>query len=280
MKYIFSLITIIGLLTPSAYAGESEGQKYQKCMALAHSHETEKLAEAVAYATDWIFGGASGFSGGVPAGHCKAIGLLGLGQAAAAAELLEQLVDDLVINVAPATIVAQKRVAQKNDQLKLELYMQAALAWKAAENYDKSYMAYSAAISSIKQDSPLINNTALLHELYLERGTLQIMRRQYKAAIEDITRAIEKDDQRYEGFLQRAKAFRKKNQLLKARLDLKAAMLLAQDHPDILLERGILYRTRGHKTEARRDWQRIIDLYPKSEYATLAQRNIDLLKLD
>lgn len=253
-------------------------------MSLAQSPEPVKQAEAVQYATDWTFGGTAGFAGGVPAGHCKALALLGLGQAETAARLLEKLGEELAISAE-----SDPRMQQKNDQLTLELYIQSALAWKAAKAYDKSYLAYSLALSSMQasmqasttQDSPFAdnrgNNRTLLHELYLERGTLQILRRQYKAAIEDLTLAIEQDEQRFEGFLQRAKAYRKKNRLLKARLDLKQAMILALDHPDILLEQGILWRARGDKPGARRVWQKIIDRYPKSEHAGLAQTNIDLL---
>ena len=254
---------------------EDEPQKYQICMSLAQSPEPEKQAEAVQYAEDWIFGGRAGFAGGVPAGHCKALALLGLGQPEAAAQLLEKLVEDLAISAK-----YDFRMKQKNDQLTLELYLQAALAWKVAKDYDKSYLAYSSALSSIKPGSRLMTNRALLHALYLERGTLQILRRQYKAAIEDITLAIEQDERDFVGFLQRAKAYRKRQHFLKARLDLRQAMILAPEHRDILLEQGILHRASGNKSAAQLTWQKILTLYPESEHADLAQENLDLLKVD
>jgi len=275
MKYIFFLIAIITFLISTAFAMEDEPQKYQICMSLAQSPEPEKQAEAVQYAEDWIFGGRAGFAGGVPAGHCKALALLGLGQPEAAAQLLEKLVEDLAISAK-----YDFRMKQKNDQLTLELYLQAALAWKVAKDYDKSYLAYSSALSSIKPGSRLMTNRALLHALYLERGTLQILRRQYKAAIEDITLAIEQDERDFVGFLQRAKAYRKRQHFLKARLDLRQAMILAPEHRDILLEQGILHRASGNKSAAQLTWQKILTLYPESEHADLAQENLDLLKVD
>ncbi|VAX04354.1 hypothetical protein MNBD_ALPHA03-1153 [hydrothermal vent metagenome] len=280
MKYILSLITIITFLISTAFAMENESQKYQRCMSLAQNPEPQKQAEAVQYAEDWIFGGRAGFAGGVPAGHCKALALLGLGKPEAAAQLLEKLVEDLTIGAKSDGAKSDFRRQQKNDQLTLELYIQAALAWKAAKDYDKSYLAYSSALSSIKQGSRLMTNRALLHALYLERGTLQILRRQYKAAIEDITLAIEQDERDFAGFLQRAKAYRKRKQFLKARLDLRQAMILAPEHRDILLEQGILYRASGNKSAAQLTWQKVLTLYPESEHADLAQENLDLLKVD
>ncbi len=284
MKYIlFFIIAGMasgGILTFPSYATQSEAGKYRKCMALVQSDAPEDWAKAVKYANDWIFGGEDGFSGGVPAGHCKALGLLAMGQAADAAGLLERLVDDLTISARN-----NPEMTRRNNHLKTDIYGQAALAWKAAGDYDKSYMAYSSALSSVRQTSFADGNNSLFYELYLARGTLQIMRRQYKSAIEDLTLAIERDARRFESFLQRAKAYRKKRQFLKARLDLKMALILAQQNSDIsladiMLEQGILHRTTGKKQAAKLVWQKIIDRYPGSEYAELAQTNIDLLTVE
>ena len=274
MKYILSFYLVTGLvlfLSPSAEAVESEAQKYQKCMTLAQSHKTEEAMQAVDYANDWIFGGHGGIAGGVPAKHCKALGLLAMGKAKQAAELLESLVDELVINGDP-----DPRLAVRNSQLKVELNLQAGLAWKEFEDYDNSYMAFSSAVAGITQKN-FPNSQALLYELYLERGTLQNLRRQYKSAVEDFNLAIEKNDQQFEGFLQRAKAYRKRRKFLQARLDLKVAAIIEKDHPEILLESGILYREEGRKLDAKLAWQMIIDQAPDSEYAKLAQTNIELL---
>jgi len=239
-------------------------------MALAQSD----AKAAVTYANDWIFGG----DGGVPAGHCKALGLLAQGEALAAANLLEKLVDDMVINGD-----SNPAARLKNAALRVRIYGQAALAWKEAGELDRSYMAYSSALSGIGAGigrNQHFNTAALYHELYLMRGTLQILRGQYRAAIEDLTRAIKKDEQQFEGFLQRAKAYRKRRSYLEARLDLKVALILKPDQPEVLLESGILYRKTDKKSEARQVWQEIIDRYPQSEYAPLAQTNIDLLKVE
>ena len=263
MKYILSIV-ITSLMSVFANAADDEAQKYQKCMDLVDSD----AGTAVTYANDWIFGAA----GKVPAGHCKALGLLALGKAKDAAILLEKLVDDMVISGDGDLLLAKR-----NDGLKRQLHVQAALAWKEAGDLDKSYMAYSAALSGVVEDTSHINRV-FSYNLYLERGTLQILRGQYKSAIKDFTLAIEKDDRQFEGYLQRAKAYRKKRSYLEARLDLKVALILEAEHPGILLESGILYREQGQKLEAGLEWQKIVDIHPESDYATLARTNLELLK--
>lgn len=234
---------------------------------------------AIKYANDWIYSipydGIGKVSTSIPAGHCKALGLLATGRAVDAAQMLERLVDDMIIQ-GDENLGAMV----KNARLRVQLHSQAALAWKEAGDFDKSYMAYSSALAGTRKDNARTRNQSLYRELYLERGTLQILRGQYTAAIEDLTRAIDRDETQFDGFLQRAKAYRKRRAFLKARLDLRIALKLAADQPDIMLESGILYRTEGKKLEARLDWQKIIDLYPKSEFAELAQMNIDLLQAD
>ncbi len=264
--YLGGMLLILTAALP-ARAAESDADKYQQCMSLLE----KSGAEAVAYADRWT---VSGF-GGVPAGHCKALGLLAIGKPAEAAKLLEKLVDDMAIG--GAADVAERA---KQARLTVQLNIQAALAWKAAGDVDKAYMAYSSALSGVTSKGSYDGNPALLHELYLERGTLQIRRGQYRAAAADLTLAIEQDDRGFEAYLQRAKAYRKKRDYLKAGIDLKIAGKIAADHPDILLEQGILYRAQNRKLEAGRVWRKIITLYPGSETATIAATNIDLLSVE
>jgi len=118
----------------------------------------EDAARAIAYANNWI---VSGF-GGVPAGHCKALGLLNIGKPADAAKLLEKLVDDMAIDGAAAGENAPAQA--KRARLTVQLYIQTALAWKAAGEIDKAYIAYSAALSGVTPGGPYAGNSALLHE--------------------------------------------------------------------------------------------------------------------
>ncbi|NOZ43199.1 MAG: tetratricopeptide repeat protein [Alphaproteobacteria bacterium] len=273
MKYLLFAIILTGLmpqLVPQSLAAESasvkaEAQKYHDCIKLVQSNP----GKAIKYANNWIYSG----SGRVPAGHCKALGLLTLGKAKDAAILLEKLVDDMIIkgNTDPYQ-------AQKDARLRIQLYIQTALAWEQADDLDKAYIAYSAALSGLDQQHITTKNRLFIHQLYLARGTLQILRGEYQAAIGDFTVAIAKEPKQFDGFLQRAKAYRKQHNYPGARLDLRVAQKLAPNEKDILLESGILYRETGDKAQAREQWQKIITLYPKSEFAKLARTNIDLLK--
>lgn len=267
LYYYLGAFLCLNMLYASALAAESDEEKYQHCMALVESN----AEQSIVFANDWIISGL----GGVAAKHCKALGLFMTGEVETAAGLLEKLVEDLVIasDHAPETVA-------KNARLKVQIYAQAALAWQQAGENDKAYMAYSSALSGISPEGPYRGNSTLLFELYLDRGTLQILRRQYMAAVGDLTLAIEEDDRRYEGYLQRAKAYRKSRDYLKARLDLKVAAKIAVDNLDILLESGILYREQGKKLKARGQWQKIIDLDPQSEEAALARSNLELLLVE
>ncbi len=212
--------------------------------------------QALYYADRWI----SDYSGGVAAGHCRASALLGMGQAENAAKLLEKLAEN---------------IAESDSGFRPVLYTQAARAWQAAGNRDNTYLAYSSALSALPADQK-----KLRYQLYLARGTLQIMRGHFKAAVDDLTHAIEQDNQNFEGFLQRAKAYRKRRHFIRARLDIRLAQKLNKDSADILLESGILYRERGNKPGARQAWQTLIDRYPETDLAAVAQENIDLLVVE
>ncbi|MCF8473109.1 MAG: hypothetical protein K9G26_00315 [Emcibacter sp.] len=274
MKQILSLVILfyLGALSLS-YAGEIENDadKYQKCMSLVDSDPNAALA----FVQGWIFSETDIISNNIPAGHCKALSYLALDRAVEAAELLEQLVDDMTIEDNSASL------SPFNDpMLKVELYAQAALSWKEAGKLDKAYDAFGAALSSIVQNSLLQDNHAILYDLFLERGTVQILRSQYKAAIEDFTLALEQDQTQFEAFLQRAKAYRKRRDYLAARLDLNMAIELSENNPDILLESGIVFREQNKILEAAAEWQRILDIYPDSDTAKLAETNLKLLKIE
>lgn len=257
MKKVFYYICLL-LLPVSVFAGVDEPAKYDHCLSLVE----QSPAKAFLYADDWIYTGA----GGIPAGHCKALALLKMDKAEEAAKLLEKLGEEMALGGKDA----------QNKHLKTDLDIQAGLAWKRANMLDKAYMAFSSALSSALSAADQ-NSSSLMRELYLERGTLQILRGQYKVAIKDLSQSINLDEKNFEGYLQRAKAYRKRRDFLRARLDIRVALTLSPDQPDCLLESGIIYRETGKNIKAGQDWQAIIRLYPQSEYAELAEQNIALL---
>ena len=56
--------------------------------------------------------------------------------------------------------------------------------------------------------------------------------------------------------------------------DVMAALKLAPDNPDGLLERGILRRLKGNDAGARADWLRAARLAPETPTAAAAQANL------
>jgi two-component system nitrogen regulation sensor histidine kinase NtrY len=66
------------------------------------------------------------------------------------------------------------------------------------------------------------------------------------------------------------------NRAAEALASVERALALAPDHPEALLERGILRQLRGDADGARRDWERVLAVAPDSLAADLADQNLSL----
>ncbi|WP_321397284.1 hypothetical protein [Emcibacter sp.] len=240
---------------------EADSKRYGICLQLVEDNPDEALS----YARDWNIG-RQGLSA---ARHCEALALMALDRSREAAILLEQEADSIFTSEGLGDYALANR-----SSLRVDLYSQAALAWERAGDLDKAYSAISSALLAAGE------NENLIRTLYLERGKIQSMRREYPAALEDLTRAIEFAPEDTEGYFFRAKVFRYKNNYAAARLDIGTALDLDRDNAELLLESGVLYRVSGEKLKARQEWQKVIDLYPESDVATAASENIELLKID
>ncbi len=273
-RWHFGLLgaALVTSLPLSILAGEGRNETqenarlYEACL-----ERVEQNAEAaLEFARKWNIE-AHGLAG---ARHCEALALLALNRAQEAAELLEEEAEKVLRGDG-----LDDKSPEEQRGLSLQLFIQAALAWRQDGNEDRAYSAISSALARAggggTPAAGVDNN--LVYELYLERGRIQINRREFEAALEDFTLAIDQNPERGEGFLERARLFRQKKNYPAARLDLKAAAGIAPDDPEILLESGIVYRLLGDKDSARAEWQKIIDTHPDSAFADLARENIGLL---
>ena len=194
---------------------------------------------------------------------------MALDRSVEAAELLEREADSILTGDGLGDYALANR-----RKLRTDLYSQAALAWQRADKLDKAYAALSSALVAAGEDQ------ALTRDIYLERGRVQSMRREYPSAIEDLTRAIDLAPGQIEGYFLRAKVFRYRKNYAAARLDISTALGLERDNPDLLLESGILYRVTGEKLKAGQEWRKVLELYPDSEFANTARENLDLMAAD
>lgn len=112
-------------------------------------------------------------------------------------------------------------------------------------------------------------------DLLIDRAQSRAGQRNYNGAIEDLNKAIENGSRPADAFVFRAAAYRLLDKLELALADIERALAFRPDHPDGLLERGILRRMRNNDDGARQDWLNIIRLAPKSTAADVARRQLE-----
>ena len=67
------------------------------------------------------------------------------------------------------------------------------------------------------------------------------------------------------------------NEHLKARLDLNQGLSIKPNQPDLLFESGINYRMLREDMKAKKEWQKLIDKFPDSDWQKLAEDNMKLI---
>lgn len=254
---IFFSFFLMNVTPVLAQTDALDSVKYQECLSLIQKDNES----AISLARKWYVEG-----GNVAAQHCEALALYELNNYNEAAQLFDMIVDKLVRGEGVGKFAFKNR-----ELLKIQLYYLSGLAWHSAGELDKAYQSLSASII----DLPV--NSTFAYDIYLERAHVQVERDDAENAIEDYTRALDLNSEKIDGFLYRARAFRKLQQHLKARLDLNAALTIEPRHPDLLFESAINYRMLRENKKALLEWNKIIDAYPDSHWQQLAQQNINLM---
>jgi tetratricopeptide (TPR) repeat protein len=234
-----------------------ESRKYQDCISKVEISPYSTLT----LARDWYIAG-----GGVAAQHCEAIALYELDEFKDAATLFERIVEKLIQKEG----VSQFAEANK-ETLKVQLNYLAGNAWREAGDLDRAYNAFSAAIIG------LAPNSVFAYDAYIERGIVLDLKKDYRNAVDDFTRAMELKQENIDGFIYRAKSFRKMHAFTEARLDLKVALEMDAYNPGALFESGIVFRLQNKKSDARFEWLKLIDKHPNTHWQKLAEDNIDLM---
>ena len=243
------VVASVGPVLPALAAGRSavpvspavdEGAaRYRACLARVNEDPFAAVQEARA----WQDAG-----GGDPARHCAAAGMLALGQAAEAAEELEQLAN----------------AAEAFPDRQAALLAQAADAWLQAGRADRALGALARALAIRPADPSLLTEQARAH---MELG-------QSKEALSDLDRAVDAEPLRAETYVLRAAALRRTGALDRAAADVEMALSLDPRQPDALLERGLLRRSAGDTAGAVADWTAVVNDAPGSAAAEMARRHL------
>lgn len=257
--FILLLISLphTGILKAQTISEKEQAEKYQSCIASI----SDAAENAVIKAKKWYVEG-----GGAAAQHCEAMALFEQKRFDEAANLLETI-SDKVSRGEDVGVFAEKNKILLSAQLR---YL-AGKAWRAIDKLERAFTIYTTALLTL-DDRP-----SLKFDFYIERGIVQIDRKNYQSAIDDFSYALELDEERIEAFLYRAETFRKMNQHLEARLDINQGLSINPNHPDLIFESGVNYRMLREDMKAKNEWQKLIDQFPDSHWQKLAEDNIKLI---
>lgn len=267
---------LLVLVAQSAGAEAADGDRaldardYRNCVDL--SARAPQAAHDVA--SDWLVAG-----GGIPARHCAALSLAGLGRFDEAALALEAAAEELRIAEMKGTYTGFFR---RGEGLVGELLGQAGNAWLLAGDALQAYTAFSQGLTEVAPGSP----PALA--LTIDRARASGVAGDYATALEDLDRAVDwaageapiQAKERAEIFVLRASAYRNLERIEEAMADLERAFALVSDDREALLERGNLRLMTDDLTGAEADWRRLVELYPASPAAVSATANLEKLETE
>jgi tetratricopeptide (TPR) repeat protein len=199
--------------------------------------------------------------GGNAARHCIAYTLSLTGEWRGAAHIFSSLADemngfyrkhpdsDLAGTVAP-------------------LYGQAAQAWLQADEPEKALAALDSALALKPKDE----------SLHIDRLVALGQSGDFEGAVSESDAILDLDPKSSDAWLYRAGALREMGLPDQALDAIGEAMRLKPDDPAILLERGSIRRAAGDGPGARADWQKVLDVAPATPEATLAGKNLSMLR--
>jgi len=213
---------------------------YRACMKTARTRPKAALEEALAWA-------ATGDE--LASRHCAATALQRLGRHGEAARMLEAVVGDM---------------ASAPKALRARLLHQSARAWLRARRPERAVKALGQAIALRPADM----------RLRADRGLVLALINRMFEAIDDFNAVLEAEPKNADVLVLRAATYRKLKSLELAQDDLRRALALRPDHPDALLERGILRLVKKDVAGARADWIRVVHVAPRSAAAVVARRKL------
>ncbi|MEQ8667082.1 MAG: tetratricopeptide repeat protein [Rhodospirillales bacterium] len=244
-KHLILIVLLAWAWSSSAPAEEaSDAARYHACMSMIDTDAEAAFDTAI----EW-----QGLGGGSAAKHCVAAALMALGYFDQAAERLENLAQDPVLD----------------GSLKPEILRQAAQGWLSGGDAERAYAVLTSAIELEPSHSAL----------WLDRGIVAAEIGLYDDAVTDLSRALTLEPSNPQAWLLRGSAYRMLDKRTEAARDVEEALRLDPESPEAYLERGNLRRLEGDDSGARRDWIEVITRAPQSAEADAARTNIERLDL-
>lgn len=226
--------------------------RYRACMDKVQTHAEAAFDDAIAW---------EGLGGGYPARHCALAALVKIGHYGEAAQGLEKLAD----------------LVHADKAFKAQLLMQSARAWIAADDPQHAAAVTDAALALSPQEPHIL----------VVRAQAFALQGAYDQAVNDLSLIIDGPpgaDKTFvdaalgvDALVMRGAAYRQLDKTDLALTDLDQALSLDPNHPEGLLERGIVHRLKGRNEAARMDWKRLLDTAPQTDAARSAAANVHML---
>ncbi len=239
-------IAALPVVLPVLAQERDEQAEYNACLTLTKREPEMAFESALAW---------KGEGGGFPARHCEALALVALKKYHIAAPRMEELAEDM---------------AGAGSPLAAKILSQAANIWLLADDASRGYAVASAGLEIDPENIDLL----------VDRSRMSARLGDYRAAREDLDRALQVDPTRTDALTFRAAAWRQLGNNPRALEDVELALSLTPDLPDALIERGILYRDSGRRDLARKDWMKVLDLSPYSVAGDTARINLENLDVN
>ena len=221
----------------------NDAAHYRSCLAAADSDPKTALNEALKWANA---------GGGLPAQHCAALALVGVGRYGEAASRLDAL-------------ARAKNVP--GVAFRATLFDQAGNAWLLDGNGAKAITSLTSALALSGGDP----------DLFADLARAQAMRKNWREADMNLTQALQMDPGRPDLLVLRASARRALGELKPAWADLNKALALRPGDGNALLERGLLRKQVGDMGGARRDFQAALKAARSTATQDAARENLDAL---
>lgn len=190
--------------------------------------------------------------GGLMARHCAAIALAALDRLDEAASRLQRLATEVNdIEMARAWLAQAGQLWFLAGRLKTAETIQAEILKQEPNNPD----------------------------FIVDRASTRLASGNFSGAIDDFSKALQRDPARVEALLYRAVAYRYMDALDLAHADIEQAKAIAPHRADIWLERGILRQLHGNLDRAREDFLKALSLTDDPDILEAIRGRIELMDL-
>ena len=264
MKKIHIITLAICFIYGASVSAQSfDDSEYVECMNQARGDMPDKgLYTALKMRDDRL---------NIPARHCEATALFGLGEYGEAAERLEGMLVDMRLGIGMPKINGERSSASK--EMLGQIIEIAAESWLLAEEGNRAFYVASQGVNLYE------NGDERLYPYYVLRGQGLVMELDYDAALKDFKEATKLNAEATLAWMFLARVERIAGDLVEAEKAMQQALVTGMENDAVRLEAGSLAYVLGDKDAARRHWLWVALNTLNEETKLTAQTRLQALEL-